>query len=124
MFQILNNYQHELDLRLFVSVLGRHHVCLADPSLDSLVFCVPFTDGSSCCRVKIVRDSENADMDGRYTYKETSNGKRDPRCMDGCVYVKDGGEENEFCFMEVNKETNVEDQCEIVSTKKPVMTTG
>ena len=82
------------------------------------------TDGSSCCRVKIVRDSENANMDGRYTYKETSNGKRDPRCMDGCVYVKDGVEENDFCFMEVNKETNVEDQCEIVSTKKPVMTTG
>ena len=52
-----------------------------------------------CCPIKIVSDAleENFGLNGVYTLKTKEASKPDPKCMDGCVYMRDN---EEYCFVE------------------------
>ena len=52
-----------------------------------------------CCLTKTVRDAPEGDskLNGVYTLKIKEDSKPDPKCMDGCVYMRDN---EEYCFIE------------------------
>ena len=80
----------------------------------------------SCCKVKIVTGTGELDLDGRYTYNQTNQG-RDPVCRDGCVYTREGWEGEEYCFKTVEGGAMIEEQCDLITTtRRPMMafTTG
>ena len=49
--------------------------------------------------MKTVRDiqGEDSKLNGVYTLKTKEDLKPDPRCVDGCVYMKD---KEEYCFID------------------------
>ena len=63
-----------------------------------------------CCLTKTVRDSpeEDSKLNGVYTLKTKEDSKPDPKCIDGCVYVRDN---QEYCFIEKPGSTQV--VCEV-----------
>ena len=53
--------------------------------------------GEDCCLTKTVIDEKESGLNGVYTLKTKEDSKRDPKCIDGCVYMRDN---EEYCFIE------------------------
>ena len=50
-----------------------------------------------CCETQTVTDAEPSDLNGEYKLKVIMDEKADEICMDGCIYTKEG-EDDDFCF--------------------------
>ena len=62
-----------------------------------------------CCQTKTVKKAPDQSLDGVYTLKD-DGAKRDPLCVDGCVYVR-GGED--FCFITAPIAESADVQCKV-----------
>jgi len=49
-----------------------------------------------------VKDVTNiAGLEGKYTLKTAGQTKPDPNCKDGCVYIRTGEPDEDYCFKSV-----------------------
>ena len=57
------------------------------------------TKATECCPTKTVTDAsgEDSHLNGVYILKTMEDSKPDPKCLDGCVYMKNN---LEYCFIE------------------------
>merc|ERR1719397_1307095 len=66
-----------------------------------------------CCQKKTVTGTP--DLDGVYTFKkEFEAGQKDENCEDGCIYTRDGREE-EYCFKATQQGADIAEECEAVT---------
>ena len=70
----------------------------------------PILAPDDCCPMKTVRDvlGEDSKLNGVYTLKTKEHSKRDPKCVDQCVYMRDN---EEYCFIDKPGESTV--VCEV-----------
>merc|ERR1711892_774207 len=57
------------------------------------------TPVATCCQVKDVTNI--AGLEGKYTLKTAGQTKPDPNCKDGCVYIRTGEPDEDYCFKSV-----------------------
>ena len=81
----------------------RHHARDAKFKVKNVLlvagFWQPILAPDDCCPIKTVTDApgEDSHLNGVYTLKSKEASKPDPKCVDGCVYLRDN---KEYCFID------------------------
>merc|ERR1711936_456283 len=70
------------------------------------------TPSGECCYKKTVTGTAN-EMDGTYYFKKNVVDVKDPNCADGCIYTREGRENEEYCFKAVTSgAADINNECE------------
>merc|ERR1719483_418605 len=93
-------------------------------SIFILACLVMIAGQKQCCQLKTVTDAPDPSLNGQFTLQESLEDKPDPFCLDGCIYTKQGGEDN-YCFRQVPLADAAKvspEECEASSTTNPITT--
>ena len=72
----------------------------------------------NCCLKRVITDPP--EFAGSYIFNREFETKKDPNCVDGCIYNKADEPGNEYCFKPVfSNAATFDDQCEILTTENP-----
>lgn len=73
---------------------------------------------SNCCLKRVI--TQPPEFAGNYFFNREFETVKNPNCIDGCIYNKEGEPGNEYCFKPVSSNAaTFEDQCEILTTENP-----
>ena len=77
-------------------------------------YLISFSNAQDCCQRKVV--SEPNEFAGVYFFLKKFDGPKNENCADACIYTKDGGDGDQFCFKAVDSgAATIEDQCDTIS---------
>jgi len=85
-----------------------------------LVLCFLPSLLAQCCLKKTVSGelAVSKGLNGVYTFADNNSPPPDAKCADGCVYTKEGGGDDLYCFEAVSTGADIKDeQCDAVTTQ-------